>query len=156
MGRIRDLFSKPLDLAPQFPDLTVKDTRLIVAAGQHRAEQLTEMGTKESVQLIRSILGLAVVREAEIQIEINHPKLRGELPGNDTGATCDHDTIKLSAPLLRGGRGSEVRLVLENGEPSELNPFHRSPKPSPGPGIGQTRSSAASLSRWKIWPSQRA
>jgi site-specific DNA recombinase len=41
VGCIRDLLSKPLELAAQFPDLAVKDTRLLVAAGQHRAEQLT-------------------------------------------------------------------------------------------------------------------
>ena len=123
VGRIRDLLSKPLDLAPQFPDLTVKDTRLIVAAGQHRAEQLTEIGTKESVRLIRSILGRVVVREAEIQIEINHPKLRAELLGNDGSATSGHDDIQLSAPLLIKRRGSEVRLVLENGEASEAKPI---------------------------------
>ncbi len=119
----RDLLSKPLDLAAQFPDLTVKDTRLIVAAGQHRAEQLTEVRAKESVRLIRSILGRVVVREAEIQIEIHHQKLRSELLGNDNGGTSDHDTIKLSAPLLIKRRGSEVRLVLENGEPSEAKPI---------------------------------
>jgi site-specific DNA recombinase len=40
VGRIRDWLSKPLELTAQFADLTVKDTRLLVAAGQHRAEQL--------------------------------------------------------------------------------------------------------------------
>ena len=123
VGRIRDFLSKPLELAAQFPDLTVKDTRLLVAAGQHRAEQLTEVGAKESVRLIRSILGRVVVREAEIQIELNHPNLVSELLGNDTGATSDHDTVQLCAPLLIRRRGSEVRLVLENGEPSEAKPI---------------------------------
>jgi len=123
VGRIRDLLSKPLDLAAQFPDLTVKDTRLIVAAGQHRAEQLAEVSSMESVRLIRSILGRVVVRDAEIQIEIHYPKLRLELLGNDNGALSDRDTIKLSAPLLIKRRGSEVRLVLENGEPSEAKPI---------------------------------
>ena len=64
-----------------------------------------------------------VVREAEIQIEIHHPKLRLELLGNDNGTPSDHDTIKLSAPFLIRRRGSEVRLVLENGEPSEAKPI---------------------------------
>jgi site-specific DNA recombinase len=123
VGRIGDLLSKPLELAAQFPDLTVKDTRLVVAAGQHRAEQLTQVDTKESVRLIRNILSRVVVREAEVQIEINHPKLRSELLGNDNGATSDQDTINLSAPLLIRRRGSEVRLVLENGEPSEAKPI---------------------------------
>jgi site-specific DNA recombinase len=45
------------------------------------------------------------------------------LLGNDNGGTSDHGTISLSAPLLIRRRGSEVRLVLENGEPSEAKPI---------------------------------
>jgi site-specific DNA recombinase len=122
-GRVRGLLSRPLELIAQFPDLAVKDKRLIVAAGQHRAEQLTEFGSRESVRLIRNILSHVVVREAEIQMEINHSRLRSELLGNNNGLTSDLDTIKLSAPLLIRRRGSEVRLVLENGEPSETKPI---------------------------------
>jgi hypothetical protein len=81
------------------------------------------VGSKESIRLIRNILSRVVVCESEIQIEINHPNLRCELLGNDNGATSDQDTIKLSAPLLIRRRGSEVRLVLENGEPSEARPI---------------------------------
>jgi site-specific DNA recombinase len=121
--RIRDLLSKPLEVAAQFPDLTVKDKRLVVAAGQHRAEQLTEVGSKESVRLIRNVLNRVIVREAEIQIEINRSKLRSELLGSDNGVTSDHDNIRLSTPLLIKSRGSEVRLVLENGESSEPKPI---------------------------------
>jgi DNA invertase Pin-like site-specific DNA recombinase len=123
VGRIRDLLSKPLDLVAQFPNLAVKDTRLLVAAGRHRSEQLADISTKESVRLIRNILSRVVVSEAEIQIEINHPKLRSELLGNDHGTNSDQDIIQLSAPLLIRRRGSEVRLVLENGEPSEAKPI---------------------------------
>jgi site-specific DNA recombinase len=123
VGRIRDLLSQPLKLAAQFADLTVKDTRLLVAAGQHRAEQLTEIVARESVRLIRSILSRVIVREAEIKIEIHRPKLRSELLGNDNGVTSDHGNISLSAPLLIRRRGSEVRLVLENGEPLEAKPI---------------------------------
>ena len=123
VGRIRDWLSKPLELTAHFANLTVKDTRLLVAAGQHRAEQLTEAGTRESVRLIRSVLNRVIVRDAEIQIEINYPTLRHELLGNDMGALSDRDAITLSAPLLIRRRGSEVRLVLENGEPSEARPI---------------------------------
>jgi len=123
VGRIRDWLSKPLELSAQFTDLTVRETRLLVAAGRHRAEQLTEADTRESVRLIRSLLNRVIVREAEIQIEINYPKLRHELLGNDMGALSNRDAITLSAPLLIKRRGNEVRLVLENGEPSEARPI---------------------------------
>jgi site-specific DNA recombinase len=122
VGRIRDLLAKPLELADQFPNLAVKDTRLLVAAGRHRAEQLAEISSKESVRLIRNILSRVVVRESAIQIEMSHQKLRSELLGNDNGAASD-DLIQLSAALLIRRRGSEVRLVLENGEPSEAKPI---------------------------------
>jgi hypothetical protein len=123
VGRIRDLLSKPLELAAQFPNLAVKDTRLLVAAGQHRAEQLAEVGHKESVRLIRNILSRVVASDLEIQVEISHSKLGGELLGNDSRVTSEHGIIKLAAPLLIRRRGSEVRLVLENGEPSEAKPI---------------------------------
>jgi hypothetical protein len=123
VSRIQNLLSQPLDLAARFPDLAVKDTRLLVAAGQHRTEQLTEPSSKESVRFIRNILSRVVVRDAEIQIEMDYVKLRSELLGSDNGATSDHGTIKLSAPLLIRRRGSEVRLILENGEPSEAKPI---------------------------------
>ena len=123
VGRIRDWLSKPLELSAQFTDLTVRETRLLVAAGRHRAEQLTEADTRESVRLIRSVLNRVIVREAEIQIEINYPKLRHELLGNDMGAPSNRDAITLSAPLLIKRKGNEVRLVLENGEPSEARPI---------------------------------
>jgi len=61
-------FRKPLELAALYPNLAVKDTRLLVAAGQHRAEQLAGISSKESVRLIRSILNCVVVREADILI----------------------------------------------------------------------------------------
>jgi hypothetical protein len=44
VGRIRDLLSNPLELAAQFPNLAVKDTRLLVAAGQHRLRRQTPQG----------------------------------------------------------------------------------------------------------------
>ena len=123
VGRIRDLLSKPLELAAQFPDLAVKDTRLLVAAGQHRAEQLAELGHKGSVRLIRSI---SIVSSSVKR------KFRLRLITRIYGLSCS-ETItalplittpsNLSAPLLIRRRGSEVRLVLENGEPSEAKPI---------------------------------
>jgi site-specific DNA recombinase len=123
VGCIRDLLSKPLELVTHFPDLVVKDIRLLVAAGQHRGEQLAEFGHKDSARLIRSILHRIVVRDNEIQIELNHTKLRADLLGSDNSTFSDRNIITLSAPLIIRRRGSEVRLVLENGEPSETKPI---------------------------------
>jgi site-specific DNA recombinase len=57
-------------------------------------------------------------------MKINQSRLRSELLGNDNGVTSDlEDTIRLSAPLLIRRRGSEVRLIPENGEASEAKPI---------------------------------
>lgn len=121
--RIRDLLSKPLELAPQFRDLAVKETRLLVASGQHRAEQLTDPSSKEAVRMIRSILTRVLVRKREICIELSGSKLWTELLGNSSNDTVDHQPLQLTAPLQIKRRGSEVRLVLENGEPAEAKPI---------------------------------
>jgi DNA invertase Pin-like site-specific DNA recombinase len=123
VGRIRELLSKPLELVRHFPDLVVKETRLMVASGKHRAEQLTDLGSKEAARFSRHIIHRVIVREAEIQIKIDHAKLRSDLLGNDASPASSPDPITLSAPLLIQRRGSEVRLVLENGEPTEPKPI---------------------------------
>jgi site-specific DNA recombinase len=88
VGRIRDLLSKPIDLAAPFPSLSVKDTRLLVAAGR----------------LSMSTLKTSLLEQ------------RGDPLKND-------GNIHLECPLLIRRRGSEVRLVLENGEATEPKPI---------------------------------
>jgi len=121
-SKIRELLSKSLDLAAHYPGLAVKDTRLLVTAGQHLAEQLVEITPADSVNLLRKFLvRVVVVPEDLLEIEINRSELKAVLLGNVSGS-CENEPIKLVAPLLIKRRGSEVRLVLENGASLEPKP----------------------------------
>jgi site-specific DNA recombinase len=79
VGRIRELLSKPLELGAQFQDLTVKDTRLIVCSRTTSRRTAGRSRRQILVRLIRNILNYVVVRETEIQIEINYSKLRSSI-----------------------------------------------------------------------------
>ncbi len=120
--KIQDLLSNSLDLAALYPGLAVKDTRLMVAAGQHRAEQLSEITSPESINLLRKILVGVVVREVQVDVEVDRSNLKAALLGSTVG-TDDRESIKLSVPLLIKRRGSEVRLILESGESLEARPI---------------------------------
>jgi len=120
--RIRELLSNQLDFAGLYQGLSVKDTRLLVAAGQHRAEQFFEITSTESANLLRKILIRVVVLEGQVEIEMDRSELKAALLGNNAGIR-DGGSIKLSVPLLIKRRGSEVRLVLESGEPLEARPI---------------------------------
>jgi hypothetical protein len=120
-SRIRELLSKSLDLTAYYPGLPVKDTRLLVVAGQHRAEQLTEITSVESLNLLRKILVRVMVRESQLELELDRAELKAALLGSTAGPD-EAESIKLSIPLIIKRRGGEVRLVLENGEPLEPRP----------------------------------
>jgi site-specific DNA recombinase len=122
-GRIRELLLQQVDLAADFPSLALKETKLLVAAAQHRAEVLADATSKSSIQLIRNILRRVIVQDGQISIELAASALAAELLGQDALPTLGTDTIALTAPLLIARRGSEVRLVLENGEPSDAKPI---------------------------------
>jgi site-specific DNA recombinase len=126
VSRIRDLLSKPIDLAANFSALSVRDTRLLVAAGRHRAEQLTDITSSDSARLLRNILMRLVLSEAKILIEISVSALKTALleQHGDSFEQGGHDNIiHLECPLLIRRRGSEVKLMLENGEPTEPKPI---------------------------------
>ncbi|RZU42409.1 recombinase family protein [Edaphobacter modestus] len=99
VGRIRDLLSNQVDLAAQFKSLSVKETRLLVAAGQHRAELLSEITGEETAKLIRKIVSRVTVRETEVHVEIRGDLVQCDLLGqkSDTGAVPEG--IRLSVPL---------------------------------------------------------
>jgi hypothetical protein len=87
---------------------------------------LTDITSKESARLLRNILIRLVVSEAKILIEISISALKTALleQVGDSFERGGHDnTIHLECPLLIRRRGSEVRLVLENGEPTEPKPI---------------------------------
>jgi site-specific DNA recombinase len=64
-----------------------------------------------------------VVKEGQISIELDKTALAAELLGQDKLLPSESEAIELTAPLLIARRGSEVRLILENGEPSDAKPI---------------------------------
>jgi len=91
-SKIRELLSKSLDLAAHYPGLPVKDTRLLVTAGQHRAEQLAEITSPESVNLLRKILVRVVVRGDRLEIEVHRSEMKAALLGSASGS-CGNEPI---------------------------------------------------------------
>ena len=90
-----------------------------MAAGQHRAELLSEVTSKESAKLIRQIVSRVTVHETEVHVEIRGDLLQCDLLGQNSDACTSSVEIRLTVPFAIRRRGSEVRLVLENGEPSQ-------------------------------------
>jgi site-specific DNA recombinase len=117
------LLVRPIDLAGHFPSLAIKETKLLVAAGQHRAEQLSDFSSRTSIRLAQNILRRVVVKGGQISIELVKTALAAELLGQEKLVLSESETIELTAPLLIAWRGSEVRLILENGEPSDAKPI---------------------------------
>jgi site-specific DNA recombinase len=58
-----------------------------------------------------------------LSIELNKTALAAELFGQEKLVPSESETIALTAPLSIARRGSEVRLILENGEPSDAKPI---------------------------------
>jgi site-specific DNA recombinase len=121
-SQVRNLLVRPIDLAGHFPALAIKETKLLVAAGQHRAELLSDSSAKTSIQLAQSILRRVVVKEGQISIQLDKTALAAELLGQEKLVLSESETIELTTPLLIARRGREVRLILENGEPSDAKP----------------------------------
>jgi site-specific DNA recombinase len=122
-SQVRSLLLRQIDLAGHFPSLVIKETKLLIAAAQHRAELLSDASSKPSIGLLRSLLRRAVVKEEQLLIELSRTALGGELLAKEDFVLVGPDTIELTAPLLIARRGSEVRLILENGEPSDAKPI---------------------------------
>jgi site-specific DNA recombinase len=122
-SRIRGLLVRPIDLAGHFSTLAIKETKLLIAAGQHRAELLSDFSAKASIRLAQSILRRVVVKKGQISIELDKTALVTELLGPEKLAPPESEMMELTAPLLIARRGSEVRLILENGEPSDAKPI---------------------------------
>jgi site-specific DNA recombinase len=52
--RVRSLLASQIDLAQHFPDLSVREMRLLLAAARHRAELLTDLGAPEAKNIFKA------------------------------------------------------------------------------------------------------
>jgi site-specific DNA recombinase len=109
---IRSLLGNPLKLAGSLPDLSVRETKLLVSAGRHRAVQLADEITAKSVEFLRAVVGQIEISEDRIRIQLCSRALRSSLLGKSSDDLEREPPIFLESPLQVCRRGSEVRLVL--------------------------------------------
>jgi hypothetical protein len=79
--RVRSLLASQIELAGYFPDLSIREMRLLLAAARHRAELLTDLETSEARNIFETIVKRVVMSESEAQIEIDGSKLLQALLG---------------------------------------------------------------------------
>jgi site-specific DNA recombinase len=112
-----------LRLAARFSALNVREMRLLTSAAKHRSAVLSDLSSKEGHDFIQQIVTSVVVLPNELQIRLCADALGKSLLGKTKTSTMS-EQIELCEPLLIARRGSEVRLILSNGE-------HKSNEPIP-------------------------
>jgi len=120
---LRSLLLNSLDLSKYFAGLDLREMRLLIAAAGHAAEQLSDPTSPEAKRLLKACLRRVVITESDMNIDIDRNTLQQRLLGQSTAAAPDGPTIPLAVPFERKHRGSQVRLVLTNGEPTESVPI---------------------------------
>jgi site-specific DNA recombinase len=113
------LLSSQVELAGHFPDLSIREMRLLLAAARHRAELLTDLGTSEAKNIFNAILKGIELSESEAQIEIDRGGLLQELLSGQPHDLIDSTGIYLVCPFTIKRRGQQVRMVISAGEENQ-------------------------------------
>jgi len=113
---IRSLLGNALKLAASAPDLSVRETKLLVSAGQHRALQLADEITAKGVSFLRAVVSRIEISERLIRIQLGSLALHSLLIGKAIDELELESPISLECPLEIRRRGTEVRLVLATDE----------------------------------------
>jgi site-specific DNA recombinase len=113
------LLEDSLRFADHFSGLNVREMRMLTSAARHRSAVLSEPDSAEGRQFIKTILARVVVLPTELHIDLSKSALSLELLGKATVPIEQDGLIELREPLQIVRRGSEVRLILENGEHQE-------------------------------------
>lgn len=120
---VRSLLLNSLDLSRHFAGLDVREMRLLIAAAGHGAEQLSEPTSAEARRLLKACLRRIVITGSGINIDIGKNSLLQRLLSRPETTTPEDAIISLTAPFERKRRGSQVRLVLTDGEQTESEPI---------------------------------
>jgi hypothetical protein len=100
-----------MELSQWFGPLAVRETRLLIAAGQHRAELLSDLSASEARLVIRGMLKRVVVSESEAHIELDQEALKVELLGRESASpdpNSESGCLRLSCPFTIARRGQQV------------------------------------------------
>jgi site-specific DNA recombinase len=124
VSRVQSLLASQINLARHFPDLSIREMRLLLAAARHRAELLTDLGTSEAKTIFKAIVKRVVMTESEAQIEIDRGGLHQELL---SGQSPKHDLLDstgicLACPFTIKRRGQQVRIVISAGDENRSEP----------------------------------
>jgi site-specific DNA recombinase len=117
-SRVRSLLATQLELTDHFSSLAVREMRLLIAAGQHRAELLVDLSSPETTRILRSILKRVVLTESEARIELDRHALTLELLGQESAPQDlrEGECIFLNCPFALARRGQQVRIVISAGD----------------------------------------
>jgi site-specific DNA recombinase len=122
--RVRSLLSDQVELSQWFGSLAVRETRLLIAAGQHRAELLSDLSSLEARLIIRAMLKRVVVSQSEAHIELDQEALKVELLGEGSVSrdpNGESGCLRLSCPFAIARRGQQVHIVISAGDLSQSN-----------------------------------
>jgi site-specific DNA recombinase len=118
-SKVRSLLASQVELAGHFPDLSIREMRLLLAAARHRAELLTDLGTSDAKNIFRAIVKRVVMSESEAQIEIDGSRLLQELLSGQSHHPIGSTGISLVCPFAIKRRGQQVRMVISAGDDNE-------------------------------------
>jgi site-specific DNA recombinase len=118
VSQVRALLIDPIRMADAYPGLSIRELKLLVAAGEHQAVQLSEDISHEGMRFLRKILRSVQISEDNLRTEIDRLALKTNFLGESKEA--DHaaqskNLICLISPLEIRRRGREVRLILSVG-----------------------------------------
>jgi site-specific DNA recombinase len=123
--RVRSLLSNQVELSQWFGSLAVRETRLLIAAGQHRAELLSDLSSPETRLTLRGMLKRVVVSESEAHIELDQEALKVQLLGEGPAPpspNSESSCLRLSFPFTIARRGQQVRIVISAGDLNQSKP----------------------------------
>jgi site-specific DNA recombinase len=116
VSRVRSLLASQVELARHFPDLSIREMRLLLTSALHRGELLADLGAAEAKNI--------VISESEAQIEIDRGGLGQELLGRQSPQQSQIDSagIILICPFTIKRRGQQVRMVISAGDENPSRP----------------------------------
>jgi site-specific DNA recombinase len=125
VSRVRSLLASQVELARHFPDLSIREMRLLLTSALHHGELLADFGAAEAKNIIKTIVKRVVISESEAEIEIDRDGLGQELLGRQSPQHNQMDSarILLICPFTIKRRGQQVRMVISAGDEYESRPI---------------------------------
>jgi site-specific DNA recombinase len=124
VSRVRSLLASQVELTRHFPDLSIREMRLLLTSALHRGELLADLGAADAKNIFKAIVKRVVISESEAQIEIDRGGLGQELLGRQSPqqSQIDAEVILLICPFTIKRRGQQVRMVISAGDENPSRP----------------------------------